>query len=126
MAEIYKDFQSLAEELLDKSEFGQSTDTHIINILRHSETPGGTDLDEPSVNYTAERVDAVSRGTSEKRDGADIVAKGELMVTIKAKGVTVPSLNDLIEINGTEYAIVDVETRPNFETPSVYRVLCRK
>lgn len=128
MATIYEDMQALASELLtaDDENFGQSTATHIINILTRTDAPGATALDEPIVTWTPEQVKAISRGVSARRDGEALFAKADKVVLIEADGVTAPGLQDRIEINGAEFSIVDVEPVPNGETVSVYRVFVKR
>lgn len=125
---IYAEAAALATELLtaDDDNFGQSTATHIINIMVRSDVAGATDLDPPTVTWTSTQVKAITRGVSEKRDGAEIFAKADKVVLIEATGVTIPRNEDKIEINGIEYAIVSVEPIPNGETPAVYRVFVKR
>lgn len=125
---IYDDAAALATELLtaDADNFGQSTATHPISILYRSDVSGATALDEPTVTWTATQVKAASRGVSEKRDGADIIAKADKIVLIEATGVTAPTNADKIDIDGVEFAIVSAEPIPNGEAPAIYRVLVKR
>ena len=125
MASIYDDLEALASELLtaDDDNFGQSTSTHPITILYRSDVAGSTALDEPTVTWTpSATLKAVSRGVSEKRDGAALIAKADKVFTIYATGVTAPTNADKIDVDGVEYSIVSVEPLPNGETVSVYKV----
>ena len=129
MASIYADLEALASELLtaDDDNFGQSSTAHVIRILYRSDVAGAAALDEPTVTWTpGATLKAVSRGVSEKRDGADILAKAEKVVLLHATGVTAPTNADKIEINGVEFSIVMVEPVPNGATAAVYKVFCTR
>lgn len=128
MATFYEDMQALASELLDVGDdvFGQSSATYQIRILTRSDQAGATDLDEPTVTKTPAQINAVVRGVNEKRDGAKLFAMAEKMVVIEAAGNTAPTLKDLIEVNGTEFAIVSVETLPHGDVPAVFKIAVKR
>lgn len=125
---IYENLQAVATKLLtaDADNFGQSTATHPIRILARSDVAGATALDEPTVTWTPTQVKAISRGVSEKRDGASIMAKADKIVIIEAFGNTAPELKDKIEIGGVEYSIVDVEPIANGEVVAVFKVYVKR
>lgn len=125
MTSFYEEMQELAGELLtaDDDNFGQSKTGNVINILyRTVSSTGATDLDEDTISFPETQVKAVSRGTSEKRDGETLAVKAEKVFTIYAKDVTKPTIADRIEEAGTAYSIVDVQESSNDGTRAVYKV----
>lgn len=122
--DIDDDFQELADELLtaDDDNFGQSTDAFPIEICVRTKTPGATRFDKPVVTYPGTRVKAAHRGVSRMRDGETLFAMCEYVVTIYAKGVTEPTLDNKISIGGTKYTIVKVEPKRTGPKVAAYLV----
>lgn len=126
MATFYEEMQELASELLHGDEFGQSKTGHVINILTRTEVEGASRLEEPTVTWTPTQVNATSRGVTAKRDGQSLFERADLKVTIEGYGNTAPDLKDKIEINGTEYSIVEVQPTSNDGTIAAFYVYVKR
>lgn len=125
---IYGEALALADELLtaDTDNFGQSTTTSPIRIWSRSDVEGATEIDEPATSWIPIDVKGISRGVSEKRDGAALLAKADRIVLIGTVGIAQPGIDDQIEIGAIRYSIADVEPVPNGDTPAIYRVLVKR
>lgn len=129
MATFYEEMQELAGELLtaDDNNFGQSKPGNVINILYRTETStGATDLDEDELTFPATQVKAASRGVDERRDGETLAVEAEKVFTIYAKDVIKPSIDDKIEEDGTQFAIIKVVESSNDGTIAVYMVYVKR
>lgn len=125
---IYGEMLALADEMLtaDNENFGQSTTTSPLIIWSRADTPGATAIDEPATTWIPINVKGISRGVSERRDGASLLTKADKIAIIGTVGVAQPGIDDQIEISAYRYSIVDVEPIPNGDTPAVYKILAKR
>lgn len=124
MTGIYAELAATADELLTvgSETSGQSSATFVINIMRPSIVSGATQIDEPTITWTRTQVKAFQRGVSEQRDGATMFAAASKVVLIAATGVSpAPTIADKIEINGEEFAIINVEAIAAGEVTAIFR-----
>lgn len=116
---IYDDLQLVASELL--TEFAQGVVT-LIKI-----TPGTGPADNPGPATTVSHpLSAVVKGVSFENVSRGLAVSSDLEVTTAVLDGVTPTEKDFIEIDGTQYKVVQLVNTPAAGTQTVWKFIVRK
>lgn len=119
MTTIYDELKSIASEILP--EFKQGT----VNLIKI--TPGTGPADNPgAATSVTHSLDAVVKGASFKYVSQGLAVASDLEVTTAVLDTVAPSPKDFINIDGTQYKIVQLIITPAAGTSTVWKFIVRK
>jgi hypothetical protein len=120
MADFYEEMQKVVQGVLPQ--FNQGT------IRYRAVTPGGGPADEPgasSITWTT-LTGAAARGVSTQYvlRGLAIASDKQVVMAVQA-GVS-PAQDDFVQIDGEQFKIVSIMTKPEAGTPVAYVLIVRR
>lgn len=116
---IYDELQSIASEIM--SEFKQGT----VNLIKI--TPGTGPADNPgAATSVSHSLDAVVKGVSFKYVSQGLAVSSDLEITASVIDSVIPSEKDFIQIDGTQYKIVQLINIPAAGTQVTWKFIVRK
>lgn len=116
---IYDEMRGVANELFD--EFKQGT----VRYVALQQVPGSTPDDPQPAQRVTTEINATVRPVSTKYvDGSHIV-QSDKQVSMPNAGIE-PSMSGFVEIDGTDYKIVEIMPRPAAGVPVTWTVIVRR
>jgi len=116
---IYNNAKLVANDLLKKFQQGSVSLVQLTAGTGPADKPG-----EPS--ETSYILNATVSGVSYKYIKSGFAVQTDLMVTSNVLSNISPSLNDLVEIDGTRYKILEFKAVPPAGTTVVWKFVIRK
>ena len=118
MSGFYEEMAGVASELLE--EFNQG----VVRYIEPAPTTGPSYDPQPAGDPTPYPVNATVRGVSQQYIQDGYISASDLQAMVSVFGAE-PSMSGLLEIDGKEHQIIQVDAIPASGTTVAWRIFCK-